>query len=76
MKRLLIASGLLVAFSASAQVKEGKITYERTVQMQVRIADDNPALQNMIPKERKDRFELLFTEGKKFMAAYRRRCAK
>lgn len=64
MKRLLIASGLLVAFSASAQVKEGKITYERTVQMQVRIADDNPALQNMIPKERKDRFELLFTEGK------------
>lgn len=43
-----------------AQTKEGRIVYERTTQMQIRIADDNPALQNMIPKERKDRFELLF----------------
>jgi GLPGLI family protein len=64
MKRLLIASAILIAISSSAQVKEGKILYERTMQMQIRINDDNPALQNMIPKERKDRFELLFTEGK------------
>jgi len=64
MKRLLIASALLIAISSSAQVKEGKILYERTMQLQIRIADDNPAMQNMIPKERKDRFELLFAEGK------------
>ena len=64
MKRLLIASALLIAIPALAQVKEGKILYERTVQMQIRINDDNPAFQNMIPKERKDKFELLFTEGK------------
>jgi len=64
MKRLLITSAMLVAIPSLAQVKEGKILYERTMQMQIRINDDNPAFQNMIPKERKDKFELLFTEGK------------
>lgn len=64
MKRLLIASAIVIAISSSAQVKEGKILYERTMQMQIRINDDNPAFQNMIPKERKDKFELLFTQGK------------
>jgi len=64
MKRLLIASAMLIAITSLAQVKEGKITYERTMQLNIRINDDNPAFQNMIPKERKDKFELLFTEGK------------
>jgi GLPGLI family protein len=64
MKRLLIASAMLIAIPTLAQVKEGKIVYERTMQLQIRINDDNPAFQNMIPKERKDKFELFFTEGK------------
>lgn len=64
MKRLLIALASGIALPAMAQVKEGKIIFERTVQLQIRINDDNPAFQNMIPRERKDRFELLFTEGK------------
>ncbi len=64
MKRLLIASAMLIAIPTLAQVKEGKIVYERTMQMQIRINDDNPAFQNMIPKERKDKFELFFTDGK------------
>ena len=64
MKRLLIASAMLLAIPTLAQVKEGKIVYERTMQLQIRINDDNPAFQNMIPKERKDKFELFFTEGK------------
>lgn len=64
MKRLLIASAILLAVPALAQVNEGKIVYERTMQMNIRINDDNPALQNMIPRERKDKFELLFTSGK------------
>ena len=64
MKRLLIASAMLIAIPTLAQVKEGKILYERTMQLQIRINDDNPAFQNMIPKERKDKFELFFTEGK------------
>jgi GLPGLI family protein len=64
MKRLLIASAMLIAIPSLAQVKEGKILYERTMQLNIRINDDNPAMQNMIPKERKDKFELFFTEGK------------
>ena len=64
MKRLLIASAMLMAIPSLAQVKEGKILYERIIQLQIRINDDNPAFQNMIPKERKDKFELLFGENK------------
>ncbi len=64
MKRLLIASAMFITVPSLAQVKEGKILYERTMQLQIRINDDNPALQNMIPKERKDKFELLFGDGK------------
>ena len=64
MKQRLIASATLLALPCLAQVNEGKILYERTVQLQIRINDDNPAFQNMIPKERKDRFELLFADGK------------
>lgn len=64
MKRLLIASAMLIAIPSLAQVKEGRIIYERTMQLNIRIDDHNPAMQNMIPRERKDKFELLFTEGK------------
>lgn len=64
MKRVLIAAAMLIAIPSLAQVKDGRILYERTIQLQIRINDDNPAFQNMIPKERKDKFELLFTEGK------------
>jgi GLPGLI family protein len=61
MKKIMLSCTALIAgLIIHAQTKEGRIVYERTSQMQIRIADDNPALQNMIPKERKDRFELLF----------------
>ena len=65
MKKLLIASAIFLTSTAvMGQVKEGKILFERTFQMQIHIGDDNPAMQNMIPKERKDKFELLFLENK------------
>ena len=64
MKRLLIASAMLIAIPTLAQIKEGRIVFERTMQLNIRIDDDNPAMQNMIPKERKDKFELLFIDGK------------
>lgn len=64
MKQLFILSAFIIALPSLAQVKEGKIIFERTMQLQIRINDDNPAFQNMIPRERKDKFELLFTEGK------------
>lgn len=64
MKQVLIAVATLITLPLLAQVKEGRILFERTVQLQLHINDENPAFQNMIPKERKDKFELLFTEGK------------
>lgn len=64
MKKILIAAAFLISLPALAQVTEGRILFERTIQLQIRINDDNPAFQNMIPKERKDKYELLFTAGK------------
>lgn len=64
MKRILIALAMIATLPAVSQTKEGRVLYERTVQLQIRINDDNPALQNMIPRERKDKFELLFGDGK------------
>lgn len=64
MKQILFASVLLFTLPSIAQMKDGKILYEKTMQLQIRINDDNPAFQNMIPKERKDKFELLFSDGK------------
>lgn len=58
---LLPAFGLFTA--AFSQQNQGRITYERTVQLRIRIDNDNPAFANMVPKERKDRFELLFANN-------------
>ena len=50
--------------SVRQAVGRGKIIYERTMQLQIQIADNNPAMQNMIPRERKDRYELSFANNK------------
>lgn len=63
MKRLLIASTMLIAIPTLAQVKEGTVIYERKMLLNI-VIDDNPAFQNMAPRERKDKYELLFMEGK------------
>ncbi len=63
MKFLRIAIGLiLLAPAASAQMKQGRIVYERKTKLQIQIQD--PAFQNMVPKERTDKFELLFDNNK------------
>ncbi|MDP4262689.1 MAG: GLPGLI family protein [Bacteroidota bacterium] len=61
MKKILIAgcTFLTVTF-VQAQQKQGKVTYERVMQMQIHISGDNEALQNMLPKTRTDNFELVF----------------
>lgn len=54
----------LLAFTVSnAQQKEGKVTYERTVQMQISFAGMNEEMQRMIPRSRTDRFELTFANN-------------
>jgi GLPGLI family protein len=60
-KKILIAGCALIAVNlASAQQKEGKVVYERTVQMQVNFAGMNEEMQRMIPRSRTDKFELTF----------------
>ena len=64
MKRIVFAAGcFLLVITCKSQVKEGKITYERIFQLSIQVADDNPAMQHMIPRERKDKFELLFSNN-------------
>ena len=58
-KILLAASALMMISSLNAQQKEGKVVYERTMQMQIQI-NDNDQISNMMPKSRTDKFEMSF----------------
>jgi GLPGLI family protein len=46
---------------AAAQMKEGKVIYERTIQMQFRPRNINPEMADNLPRERKEKFELSFS---------------
>src|SRR5215475_7703024 len=60
MRKLLLISGTLLSVNIlSAQQKQGKVTYERTIQMEIRI-NDNDEVSQMLPKTRTDKFELTF----------------
>jgi GLPGLI family protein len=50
---------LLILMTAQAQQKEGKVVYERTLQMQMAISG-NDQISQMLPRTRVDRFELTF----------------
>lgn len=60
---------LLLVAPVFAQVKEGKVTYERTIQLQMRIQGLDPNIANNMPRSRTDRFELSFTPGKQLWEA-------
>lgn len=63
MKKIQLLLALLVGLSitAMAQMKEGKISYERKVNMHRSLPD--PQMKSMIPEFRTDKFELLFNES-------------
>ena len=66
MKTLVIACfASLNLVTLQAQQQQGKVIYERTVQMQIRIAtDDGGGVQdNIMPRTRKDKFELSFANN-------------
>lgn len=65
MKKIFLAAAILFATcSIKAQQKEGKIMYERKVQMQVSFGGDlPPGIQNAMPTSRTDRFELNFANN-------------
>lgn len=61
MKKIFIASCSLLAVTlAGAQQKEGKVTYERTVQMTINFPGMNEEMQRSVPRSRTDKFELTF----------------
>jgi GLPGLI family protein len=57
---LLAVTALLLVNLLPAQQKEGKVVYERTMQMNIRVSDNNDALAQMLPQSRTDKFELSF----------------
>ncbi len=63
MKKIQLLFALLVGFSITtmAQMKEGKISYERKVNMHRSLPD--PQMKSMIPEFRTDKFELIFNES-------------
>jgi GLPGLI family protein len=66
MKKTQLVLGLLIALTslttvANAQMKEGKISYERKINMHRNLPD--PQMKSMVPEFRTDKFELIFNEN-------------
>ncbi len=61
--KLLALTCLFLAAEAGAQVKEGKVIYDRTTKLQIRIAGMNDQMANQIPQSRTDKFELSFANN-------------
>ncbi len=66
MKKIQLVLGFFAAFISmstvvTAQMKEGKISYERKVNMHRNLPD--PQMKSMIPEFRTDKFELIFNES-------------
>ena len=66
MKKIKLVLGLLIVLtslntSATAQMKEGKISYDRKINMHRNLPD--PQMKSMIPEFRTDKFELIFNES-------------
>lgn len=60
MSRIFIsACFVLIASASTAQQKEGRITYQRSMELNIQISG-NPQLANMLPKSRVNNFELNF----------------
>ncbi len=59
---ILLLSLLLVVIISFGQSNQGRIVYERTTKLQIQVND--PAFANSIPRERKDKFELLYSGNK------------
>jgi GLPGLI family protein len=59
MRKIFMACGaILLVNMLHAQQKEGKVVYERTMQIRLQLQDD--AISQMLPKTRTDKFELTF----------------
>ena len=66
MKKIQLLLGMMIALisistSIAAQMKEGKISYERKINMHRNLPD--PQMKSMVPEFRTDKFELIFNES-------------
>jgi GLPGLI family protein len=66
MKKIQLLLGMMIALisistSITAQMKEGKISYERKINMHRNLPD--PQMKSMVPEFRTDKFELIFNES-------------
>ncbi|MBC7827487.1 MAG: GLPGLI family protein [Chitinophagaceae bacterium] len=63
MKRILfIAGACILAQLSSAQLKQGKIIYERKVNMHKRLTGDQESMRNMVPEFTTGKMQLLFSD--------------
>lgn len=61
MKKLITLLSIAFSFAGYAQIKEGRVVYERTFQLPTRMfGGTNPDIAAQLPKSRTDQFELLF----------------
>ena len=61
MKKIFIAGCTFLSIGlVQAQQKQGTVTYERIVQMQIRLNDMPAGIEQHIPRTRTDKFELVF----------------
>ena len=60
MKKIVLLAAILASVCVQAQMKEGRIVYERTVQFSSRLIGIDPSMASQLPKARVDQFELLF----------------
>ncbi len=66
MKKIQLVLSMMIALisistSIAAQMKEGKISYERKINMHRNLPD--PQMKSMVPEFRTDKFELIFNES-------------
>jgi GLPGLI family protein len=57
MKKILLSLTVFTFLSANAQMKQGKVVYERVTQLNI---NTNSEFAHLMPKQRTDNFELLF----------------
>ncbi len=57
-----LSACILMGFNAGAQSKQGLVVFERIAKLQIQISD--PAFANTMPHERKNKFELLYSDNK------------
>src|ERR1700704_1887180 len=64
MKKLfLTVAAALLAGIVTAQIKEGRIVYERKINLHKRLSPDQESMKNMIPEFNSSKVQLVFAEN-------------